>query len=676
MFSYMKKILCCAIVLMVLSGQNCLSAQGRANVQVREVDAAAFSLPDSPNLKEAAAVYIFDIGKSEFEGNNKGWFTLKYKRHVRAKILNNNGFDVAEFKIPIYNDGSDAEELQQLKAFTYNLEDGKVTKTELQAEQVFVDKQNSDKWLKKFAMPAVKAGSIIDVQYTIASDFFTNLQPWNFQGKYPRLWSEYEVLLPEFFKYVFLTQGAGKFLIDKSSESFKSYSLTYQRGTSGASYVTVNSRVVEHRWVMKDVPEFKNELFTATSKNYIAQITFQLKSFQFSRDKPLESMSTWPIVVDKLEKSSFFSADLYKPLDWLDHDLKLIAGNTADKLDKAKKIFTYIQDNFTCTDHTGLYLSRRNLRDVLKSKKGNITDINMLLIAMLQHEKIDAYPLILSTKENGFTNEEYPLISRFNTTLAYAQIGPKNYYLDASDPLLGFGKINANCYNGHARVIMGESYPIYMQADSLKERKVTTFFGSTNENVKWEGKIESTLGYNESLQMRKRLMENGTAEVIKTIQSEFGDATVRNVEVVHAEQKEEQIVVKYYCDLKKEDDDAELLYINPMMGKGYKENPFKSAERLYPVEMPYTTEEIYAATFEVPEGYAIDEIPKSTRINLNETDGTFEYIVAVQDDKVMLRSKLVIKKADFPPEDYTTLRDFFGDVVKKHSEQIVFKKKH
>jgi hypothetical protein len=35
---------------------------------------------------------------------------------------------------------------------------------------------------------------------------------------------------------------------------------------------------------------------------------------------------------------------------------------------------------------------------------------------------------------------------------------------------------------------------------------------------------------------------------------------------------------------------------------------------------------------------------------------------------------LLMKKATFLPDDYETLREFFGHVVKKQAEQIVFKK--
>jgi hypothetical protein len=40
-----------------------------------------------------------------------------------------------------------------------------------------------------------------------------------------------------------------------------------------------------------------------------------------------------------------------------------------------------------------------------------------------------------------------------------------------------------------------------------------------------------------------------------------------------------------------------------------------------------------------------------------------------------MRSRIKLNKAIFEPDDYRTLRDFFAAVVKKQSEQIVFKKK-
>jgi hypothetical protein len=93
-----------------------------------------------------------------------------------------------------------------------------------------------------------------------------------------------------------------------------------------------------------------------------------------------------------------------------------------------------------------------------------------------------------------------------------------------------------------------------------------------------------------------------------------------------------------------------------------------------PVEMPYLVNENYILNMDIPKGYEAEEIPKSTRVKFNDTEGIFEYLIAKTDKNIQLRSTIKLNKATFPPEDYQSLRDFFAYVVKKHSEQIVLKK--
>ena len=79
---------------------------------------------------------------------------------------------------------------------------------------------------------------------------------------------------------------------------------------------------------------------------------------------------------------------------------------------------------------------------------------------------------------------------------------------------------------------------------------------------------------------------------------------------------------------------------------------------------------------EVPKGYEVDELPKEVVVRLNENnDGIFEYRISEVNSIISLRSRLRISHTFFLPDEYPTLREFFNLVVKKHSEQIVFKKK-
>lgn len=110
------------------------------------------------------------------------------------------------------------------------------------------------------------------------------------------------------------------------------------------------------------------------------------------------------------------------------------------------------------------------------------------------------------------------------------------------------------------------------------------------------------------------------------------------------------------------------------MGEGYKTNPFTALTRNYPVEMPFKLDELIVLNMEVPAGYKVDELPKSVKLSLNDTEGMFEYIVTSDGKMIQLKCSIQLNKANFEPEDYETLRDFFAYIVKKESEQFVFKK--
>src|ERR1700730_10950125 len=208
-----------------------LIAQEKADIKFGQITASDFDLSKHKFDSGASAIVIADIGNTSFEGNTKGFFSLLFKRVKRIKILNRNGFDAAESEIMVYNAGGNEERLNDLKAFTYNLENGQVVQTKLDDKSIFTDKIDKYHSLKKFTMPAVKEGSMIEIAYTIKSDFYNHLRPWNFQGAYPCLWSEYEVSIPQFFNYVLLNKGEQSYFIKTTGSKDASYTVRVSGGT-------------------------------------------------------------------------------------------------------------------------------------------------------------------------------------------------------------------------------------------------------------------------------------------------------------------------------------------------------------------------------------------------------------------------------------------------------------
>ena len=624
-----------------------------------------------------AAVVMADIGSSSYDGNSKGWFSVVFKYFARIKVLNKNGFDAASVSIPLYVDGAAEDKVSDLKAHTYNLENGQVVETKLDAGSVFKDKLDKHYIVRKFTLPAVKEGSIIEYSYTVTSEFWREIKSWRFQGNYPYLWSEYTVKIPQFFEFVVLKQGYLPYYIEDTRDDFQHFSVSGNgdNPTGPTETYNINSNVVTARWVVKDAPALKEESFTSTVNNHVSKISFQLSGLREPLT-PKKIMGTWFTFAEELLKDEDFGEGLTKANNWLDGDMKTICAGAATPLEKARKIYAYLRDNFTCTGHHSKYLSAP-AKQTFSKKNGNDADINLLLVAMLRHEGLNSDPVLLSTRENGFTYESYPILDRFNYVICQLVIDDKKYYLDASHDYLGFNKLAENCYNGHARIVNAEKPEIvYFIPDSLKEKKTTSVFiaGSEKDKSKMEGSFQSMLGYFESASVRERIKEKGKDEFFKKVKSAYSfDIDIQNPAVDSVQQKDMPLVENYTFTFDKPSEG--MLYINPMMGEGVRENYFKAAQRNYPVEMPYAMDETYVFNMEVPEGYMVEELPKSARVSFNDSDGMFEYLVDKSEDHIRLVSHIKLNKATFQPEEYDSLRQFFGYIVKKHAEQVVLKKK-
>jgi hypothetical protein len=676
----------CSLLLALVFLQSNLNAQDKLSIKFGKVKPEDFDVKSVLIDSSTSAVVVADVGKSSFIANTTELtFSLVFTEKKRIKIISKNGFDAATITIPLYvsTNGNKSETLNDLDASTYNLEDGKVLETKVAKSTVFTEKHSKNWIYKKFTFPGLKEGSIIEYSYEVKSDFFFNLQPWTFQGEYPVLWSQYEAGIPEFYKYVTLSQGYQPFFINKVSSSQTSFAFVehvereasgYSSVGSGLNSFKIDGAIDYHTWVMKDVPALKEEAFTTTLNNSIAKMEFQLNQVVFPNSMPHNYMDSWEKVARDMMLDDEFGASITRPNNWMDNDVESIVKGAGSQREKAENIYKYVRDNFTFNDNDGIYITT-NLKDVVKNKNGSVADINMLLMAMLKNQKINVNPVILSTRSHGFTHPLYPLLNRYNYVIAKVQIDNTTFFLDATERHLDFGRLPSKVYNGHAREITLESaLPLDLVADSLRETGTSSVYISNMDKGSVEGSYTHNYGLYESQRVRNKMTKTTTDDFKKSVKQEYPEEIgVENIQLDSLKLLSEPVALKYDLVFKGFADE-DIVYFNPMLGDAVKKNPFVAAARYYPVEMPYTFDDIYTLTMEIPKGYKVDEVPKSVRLSFNEDEGMFEYIISADKEYIQMRSRLIIKRATFLNEDYQSLRDFYAFVVKKEAEQIVFKK--
>lgn len=621
----------------------------------------------------AHAVVLSDVGASEFEGNNKGWFSVLNTRHKVTHVLSKNGYEEASVEIPLYQDGDSEEKLRSLKAVTYNLENGKIVETRLARSAVFKEKVNKNKWVYKFTFPNVREGSIIEFEYKVATDYIANLDPWIFQGSAPRIWSEYNFKMPDFFSYNLLSRGYLKLDINERKETTGHFVIR-EAGDGGGRTQTYSfsANVTAFRWAMRNVPRMVEESFTSSIANHLSRLEFQL-SAQRAPLVEKDFRGNWNSMAKDLLESEYFGARLRAASGSVEDELKTVALQTSG-LEKARKIYQYIRDNFVSTGNDGFYVGTP-LKSVFKARKGTVAEINMLLLQLLRSAGFEADPVILSTRSHGYALESSPMTTNFNYLVVVLKNDGQSHYLDASDPLLGFGKLQPFCFNGHARVANEQILPVYLSADSVMETKVTQLIMVNNDKGEWVGSMNQRPGYYESYGIRGKMKESGKEAFFKEVQKNFGlDIAIGESRIDSLKQPDHPVALHY--DFKVDHQDADILYINPLFGEGYKTNPFTAAERLYPVEMPYATDETIVVNMEVPKGYVIDELPKQALVKYDEEGKSFfEYRITSSGDQVSFRCRIKLARAFFTAGEYGLLREFFHLIVTKQNEQIVFKKK-
>ncbi|RAJ05326.1 uncharacterized protein DUF3857 [Chitinophaga skermanii] len=672
MFQQKIQLVCCCLLLSLFP--YLAKAQDKPNVKfgkvtVDDLKKRVYSIDSSAN-----AVIILNVASSEYEGGVDG-LSIVFKRQCRIHILNKNGFDLANVVFNIFKSDGEEERASKIAGTTYNLEGDKIVKTELNSNTVFTDKYDDKISLKKFTMPAVKEGSIIEFTYTIRSPFSFDIPNWEFQSlEAPTLWSEYTVAIPEFYEFIFLTQGYIPFHLKDKENTRKNYNIRSSGGAAAGSTASVDAGVTNHRFVMKDVPMLKEEMYTTTTKNHISKISFQLSATRYPNQPYRPVLSTWASFSENMLKREMYGAELEKGNGFLDETVEQVTAGAKTPLEKAMKIHAYVRDNFVCSDR-GYLFKQHTFRETFKSKKGSSTEINLLLVAMLRAAKIEANPVLLSTRSHGKTYEVYPLMEKFNCTVVEVIANDQIYYIDGSYPYLGFNKLNPEVYNGHARVMNKEADPVSFDPDSLRLQKLTSVILIPAEDGSgMVGSIQQVPSYPESYRYRELIKEKGEDFLANDLVSAKGGTEVSNVRVDRLKTYEESLMLSF--DVKwKQDKNAPVLYFNPMLFEANESNPFKSLDRFYPVEMNGTIDNTYSLTFTVPAGYEVEEMPTSSMIRLEDNAGVFQYFVAEDNGVIQLRSRIKLNKANFAKEDYVTLRAFFDEIVKKQAEQLVLKKK-
>lgn len=615
-----------------------------------------------PKDTSAIAVVLNEFGKAHFDNGDN--YNLMFQYHVRIKILKKEALDYANLEIGLSKSGTSVERLRSIEASSFTLDNGSLRETKVEPKAVFTEVVSKNWDLKKIAIPNVRVGSVIEFRYVTESPFSYNFKSWQFQSEIPKVKSEYWALIPANYLYNITLKGYLPLTTNTNKIERQCYSM-------GAN----KSDCSLFKYGMKDIPAFVEEEYMTAKSNFLSSINFELAEYRFFDGRVDKKTKEWRDAEMELKKYENFGLQLKKVDGKVKDDVERLIASETDPLIRAKKIFYYISQNFQWNGRFGMFTDV-GVKKAFEGKVGNVADINFMLIGALDVAGIAVDPVILSTRDNGIPVDLHPVISDFNYVIARVVINGKQYLLDATDPFHPFGLIPERCLNGKGRVIADkESFWVELTA-SEKARKISNFTLKIAEDGVLSGAINTTyMGY-EAVKQRKQIYRHSEQKgYIDQLTQKLGGLEAQKFEIQNFAEVDKPLVVKLDVTLQAYDEAAENFFFSPFLMDKEKENPFKSNERLYPVDFGSPRELTTILNLEFPNHYELVNVPEKVALSLPNSGGRFILDSQLTGNKLTVNNALAINRTVFSSQEYPYLKELYSRIIQAQNEDLIFKKK-
>ena len=609
--------------------------------------------------KNAEAVVLFDFGKSYFIRSDNS-FEVIFERTTRVKVLAESGIKWAQVEIPYYQEGGVFEKVYDIEAYTHNFENGHLVSTRFNVSETYDEKLNNSWNLKKFAMPNVKEGSVIEYKYKISSQYTFNLRDWEFQWRIPVVYSEYEVKMIPFYEYTWLLQGANRF---DAQTSKPEDGLDNQFG--GVSY-----KNMVHKYIMKNMPAFSNEEFLTSINDYIVKLDFQLAKINYPNGVSMDILTTWEEMIKELLKHEDFGKYIKKTTKLA---LKLLGAESSGlKTEKEKFDFVldYVKRNYNWNTYNGKYASK-SPNKFMAEKNGNSTDINLFTIGLLNALGIDAKPVIISTRDHGKVKYNYPYAHFFNYVIILATVDGETFLSDATEILALNNRIPSKCINDKGLVIK-EGKVDWVGLECMFPSQIKTVInidepadGAAQAGISIAATEYDALyyrnNYTDKIETVKKLIETKNKFIVENSIVVENQLHVDKPYILSYKQTVEPLIVN------------EKMYVSPFLNEVISDNPLKQKERTYPIDMTYPKNRVFVSTIEIPAGYQIENLPMEQTIK--DPLFTMSYSATAEEGNIKVSFEYSFAKAVYAATDFPEIRFYFNEIVKKGNEKIVFSKK-
>jgi transglutaminase-like putative cysteine protease len=519
----------------------------------------------------------------------------------------------------------------------------------------------------------IDASNDSDIGYVFGYTATTDDKPLFYQDKFlfqddlPTLVSRYTLTLPDGWK--------------ASSMTFNRASVEPQ--VNGTSYT----------WELRDLPPIADEPMSPSFVNIAPRLAVNYSP-------PSSSQAVNKAFADWLEVSKFASA-LHDPQVIVDDGVAAKARdltvNSKSELEIIKAIGTYVQNLQYISIDIGVGygngMKPRPSNMVLNRGYGDCKDKANLMRAMLKMMKIEAYPVIIYSGDPTFVRKEWASPSQFNhciiavrvspattgpTVIEHAKLG-RLLIFDATDPYTPVGDLPDYLQGSLAVVLAGENgglleMPVTPADFNAWNRETEITLGSDG-SIK--GVIYERTSGQESRPARTMLRSMSNADFSKSIERWLSrGATAARLDKLTPKDRQSDAAfdldVEFSAPNYGQLMQNRLLVFKPAIMSRANSVYLTEKDRKYPVMLESNSFR-EKATFNLPAGFAVDEVPNP--VSLQTPFGKYATTYEVKGDKLIFTRSLTMSRSTVSVERYKDVRDFFTGMLTAEQAPVVLIRK-
>ena len=628
----------------------------------------------------ANAAILYAERKTNFEYSEEDGFYIKTEYYSRIKIYNQEGYDYATQKLYLYyNSASTKEEALFFKGMTYNLENGKIIKTKLAKNDIFEERLNRFYFVKKFTMPNLREGSVIEWKYTIVSPFKGRLDEIELQANIPIKKLKARVAIPEYYSYNILPKGYSHIPISNDKRQKTLTFGGFERtpvGSLGVTKSKMNASTVtydEHISLieMSNIPPLLDEAYSGDIDNYRLGLTYELSYVDYPGYSLKTFAESWETVVKNIYSSQYFGNQLDKTKHFAE-DLPAVIDGKIAQSEKMTAIYQFVKSKIKWNGVMGYY-SYDGTKKAYKEGLGNTADINLNLIAMLRSAGLDANPVLVSTISNGIPM--YATKHGFNYVVAAVKLSENTLLLDATEKYAVPNVLPEKTLNFRGRIVYpdGKSkwIDLFSKSRSIKKTVVNAKFNELG----FEGNARIQYSNRFALKFRLDAISDEKEALIDQIEEEIDEVEIIDARLSNLENLSKDVIetIKFESESFYEEI-ADKIYISPSLFLQIDENPFVSEERNFPIfyNTPWAT--VNTINMSIPESYSVESIPENAEYLLPNDIGLFQSMIVQKGQVLKITTSFVINEPVIDSANYQDLKEFYNLVIKKQAEKIVLVK--